>query len=563
MFQVYAIIGGVLSIPGIICTYYFITLILTHKVDAFSLTSLSESLVTVFIGIFYIYSAVILSGSDMVQNTSLNFTNNIDDITIINNTEEITPDSVEEYHIPTEIYQNDNLIYITSTEELSYSEEENHNKETESVNEGGNKSEEQSTYSYSEGYASVQAPTVTNQNDQFLINYKNFFKDIIKQKLSNSSIYNGTAFDKGTKFLRTKTKRDLQLDPLEISNDECFKQTFIINAGLLYSFIHCILTLINYTLNCKKYAEYATDPIETIDEKSNTTKDFEDTDSEKNEASAPVGPLFDRTENIKIDSPNMEHFRIKSSSTEKQSTSSNSKESTQEPSQYGKLKLVANISLTWVLPVIALTILYSILSGENTDVHYDFDYINSMNFNTTRADPNILNIINQKPFNITSADLKSAEINKIIKNVYTIVNEAHKNVTNKKPYFTPLMVDIIYFLNKQNRNPRDFAEKCRVSELPLKIYYFFIFVVIYFIVILYTKVTQMAVNFKSGNLNTMQLNTCILAFSILWLPSVLDLFIRLFLTRTNPNIVSDIFLALGNTNRLFTMRVNYADSKKK
>lgn len=542
MFQTYAVIGSGLSIFGIIFTYYFTRFLLTYKVETFSITSLSESLITIFIGVFYIYSAIVLSRNE--DNISVfNFTNNIDDIVTVNTQGFV--DSVYNQST-TNAYQNeDATIYIPTLEEFYPSEQDlsayvNEENVSETVDiDIGNLSD------------TIETTTVTqtdsNKKDDFLINYQNYIKDLISQKLSNLSYQNRTVFfnNKEYKSLKTRTKRDIK--PENIPDDKCFYEIFINNALFLYSILHCSLTLINNTLLCKKNEDSAP---EQKNENSSGS-------SEKNENSVPIGPLFNdsqtSTETIK------ELFKARSAHSLQ--NVDNNEGGSKESKRNRKLKMITYILLMWLLPIISVVIFYNIIKSQNAGMKHTINYLSTLNLNSTQASPELVNII-LSPTNATLLK-DSTEVNNILKNVYNIVKEAQQrqNTVKRKPHYsTSMLMDITYFLNHKNRDPKDYEENCSIEEMSPKIY-FLIFIVIYILVILYAKIKQAAMISQNEKAKE-KLNTCILAYSFMWLPSVLELFFRIFLTQTQSNIFTDIFLTLGNTNRLFTMTADYTKSKK-
>lgn len=543
MFQTYAVIGSGLSILGITFTYYFIRFIQTHKAETFSIMSLSESLITVCIGVFYIYSSVILS-SNADNKSMFNFTNNIDDIVSLN-TEGLIH-SVYEQSTTNSYLNEDTNIYIPALEESYPTEREQSgyiSKEelSESVD-----VEIENLNDTTETTTNVQSTSESNKKDDFLISYQHYIKDLIAQKLSNLSYQNRTVFynNKEYKSVKTRTKRAIDLEKMEIPDDKCFLETFISNALFLYSILHCSLTLINNTLLCK------------MDEDSENKKENEnssnDSSSEKNDNSAPVGPLFNdsevSTETIK------ELFKARSVCS-LQNVITDGKKGNK------KFKLITYIFLIWLLPIISVVIFYNILRSQNAGVEHATNYLNTLNLNSTQASPALVNII-QNPTNVTMLK-DSVEVNNILKNVYNIVNEAQlqqNTITRKPHYTTSMLMDIIHFLNHRDRNSKDYKENCSIQAMSSKIY-FFVFIVIYILVVLYAKVKQTAMTSQHGK-EKEKLNTCILAFSFMWLPSVLELFFRIFLTQTKPNILTDVFLTLGNANRLFTMTADYTKSKK-
>lgn len=496
--------------------------------------ALSECLATVFIGIFYIYTAISLS-KHMGMQFNESVTNNIDDIVMVNNVYEV-------YNIS----NINNSSTTTMLPELNDSDVAITTENTMDVTETVIEETEDTNLLYQENI--VETTTKVNKNSEFLEHYQNLLKNILRQKLNNTR-FNQTFFHQMMNPPVTRTKRQFHI---EMEMDTCFEEKFLENALFLYSFVHCLISLLNNTLYCKDCVG-KTNETETKVESSN-----DDSNSEKNETSAPVGPLFDEKDSTKQDhnEPKVELFQAKKATVVKQKVTDKN-EPTDVPSfTPERIKLPLQISMSWIVPVFAVLVLYLAISKETAMDHYP--EANIPNLNTTRADPNIANLLQ----NITSDNKnRTTEIDKVIKNVYNIVNEVHAKVTNKTTYIAPLTVDIVYFLNQRKRDPKQVRRECNIQETSVKFYFLLVFVVAFFLVILYAKIIQVLV--KPYNMQTArQLDICLAVFSILWLPSVLDIVFRTYLDSSKSAVLSDIFLSLGNMNVLYTMAANYFKCKQ-
>lgn len=537
MYQTYAAIGAILSFTALIFVYYFIRLLTVNK-DILSINSLSDALATVFIGFFYVYSAIILSTPEVLKDEKFNFTNNIDDI-VTNNQE-----------MPELDFTNMNTgQLIPATEE---SMKELSNKTTVTVESIKNITE-----------TSPSAAQI-DKRDEFLAKYQTFLKEVLKNKLTNHSLHwNNATFLSALSEMKPskpKSKRELDVTNKIEENENCFER-FYENALLIYSFIHCLISLFNTTLQCKKCPTDVSKPEieennqetskETIYRKStNNQAAFEDSNSEKNEEAAPVKPLFsdEEKDNTSLDKNKMEIFQAKCKRDPSQ-TNKNDKNDKDTVVFTEKCKIISQILITWFTPVLCLLLIYFTGNTKIIKTEMVSSSLTLPNFNTTRADPNILNIV-RNGSNIS-------ELNEIVNKVYQIVHQVQRNYTNKPPK----AFDVLQVFKDLQRSPKEIVEHCPLLNAPVKILYFLIFVAAYFSVILYSKITEEKI--KSRNSETAsKLNKSLITFSTLWLPGIIDILVQTFLAERKSNILTDIFLSLGNANQLITMVSNYNECKK-
>ncbi|KAG5882337.1 hypothetical protein JTB14_037622 [Gonioctena quinquepunctata] len=550
MFQPFAIIGTALVLLGMIYTFIFVRLILRNIKNTETILSLTEALVTVFIGVFYLYSAIILATNGRPDNPPENFTNTIDDIVTRN-------DSYESYYPAISMPNSTTHNVISELDENEVGPtEENVNETPPSINH----------HNGLKGTKDPLRPEVS-KTDQFLMNYQKFIQDMMMEKIGNTSSFNRT-------FITTKnrTKKEIKF---EEETPSCYYEFFLQNALLLYSFVHCLVTLLNKTLHCRKCItvqgnfENKTEEIEeNIKSETKLSVDnsetLGDSNSEKNDNSAPVGPLFDTNEpSASTDVPNLKLFEAKS--TKSQASSRNEALQPSQPMKkkenITKLKFgfPLQILFMWTLPIICVMILYCITKQEiRENLRYDASFLHKINFTETQADPNLSDII-ENPVNISNPS--SSEIDEIIKNVYNIVSQVRENVTKKTTYFTPLMIDIVYFLDPSKRNPKEFETSCPTIDTSMKLFYFFVFVASYVGIIFFAKIIQISAESK-GVVGAHHQRNSLLSFSTLWLPSILDIFFRTYVTHGKSGILSDLFLALGNSNRIYTMASDHIQSRK-
>ncbi|CAH0558219.1 unnamed protein product [Brassicogethes aeneus] len=524
MFQTYALIGFFLTLVGFTSLTYFVKFIkTTKKKDKFTIWCIFESVVVIFIGIFYIYAAIILAkNNDNVEVApDLNFTSNgLEDLAanVPSNEENITEDIYSEV---TEINQNEEITPELVTEE----------------------------------YTTISI----NTKDYFLEKYQNMFRDIIRNKLKNSTSHNHTIFYNNKQYRSlqfAKNPKQLHWDFRKLEEtvklDRCYEEFFIQNALLVYSFLHCLLTLCTVTRNCKKCeeTEKTQQNQETLE---NSTLDS------NNETTSPVGPFFgEKIEDQKAVLPNLALFQVKSAN---QSTSGSQKGLIPTNEKSEKCKLSAQILITTLIPILAVIVLYFIMKSEQEHNIIINNTTSSFEFSNITSDPNIMDIIHN-PMNITTNE-KRDQVNLVIRSVYDIVNKISEN-NNERSSLSPKMFNIINFLNTNSRETssnNSTKENCFKGQIPSKIYYFLVFIVIYVVVIFYAKLSQVYVNSINSE-KAKNLTLCIVSFAGLWLPSILELFYRVYLMQNSPNLFTDLFLALGNTNKLVTLTTNYVEAKK-
>lgn len=568
MFQTYAIIGTFLSVAAIIYSYYFFNYLKGNK-DNFSITALSDTIITFFIGLFYVYSAIILSTQGQLNgdNGMQNFTNNIGDILTIDY------DNQTEFNIYPEVLTTattENVINV----EIMYSSPVTEEIGTESITSENSAIPEDIQDEITTNVPEIVtiAPEIVTiseatKKDQFLSNYQNFIKQILKQKSNYSSgIINrdGIFNFNGPPTVRQKRENKNDTEPEE----NCFNKTFYEDALLISSFIHCLINLLNQTLYCKKCINDNENGGIPNNEENSAKKENKDKDdnhgsasetqasvlsdnSSDKESAATVGPLFIDKPKTELDSysPNIEIFQAKCTS---KVDLFNNESSNEEQLTESKIKSVVEILISWIMPILATLILYFLMTQqmkyENND---DISPINIPNFNTTRVNPNIMHVM-QHP--------NSSILDKIISNVYHVVDQVKKNNTNKA---TPSTLELLQYMSHQNRVPKQKkSEMCpKITTLGIKLYYFFIYLAILLGIVFYGKIVQIIAKTKSSEYSN-QLNNSLISFSVMWLPSIAEVLIRTFFDGNKVGILSDIFLFLGNSNQLYTMASNYYQCKR-
>lgn len=545
MYQTYAVIGSFLFVFGAVSLVYFVRFIkITHRKDTVTQSHLIEAAIALIVATVYIYAAAVASknGAQTEIIPILNFTtNSLEDLAAnvphsMSQNEGIEiPENEENYYEAT-----GNEEY-TSTDDLNYSE---HVTVTE-------KEDEETT-------TASHIP-----NDEFLKKYQTLFKEIIKKKIQNSSAYHNPIYFNNQKYRSfdiIKQGRQLQWNIRQMENkdklNECDETLFLQNALLLYSFINCLLTLVFSSRNCKKCVRNL--PIITPNTKTAKGSSSE-INSDSSDSLSPGGPYFG--EKIKsANIPGSSLFEVKPAQLQ-QSPSSSVKSDLNviENESQDKVKLGLHILVVLLIPVLSIIILYGIVSFEHQRKEKDSNKNDVLNFNSTRSDPLLLNLI-QTPINASYPDHRN-DVNEVIKNVYNIVKSV--NADNKqRAALATKMFDIVHYLNSHGRQHLSNDDNnCFDCEIPSKIYYFVTVIVVYFLTILYAKLSHFYIHLRNTE-KAKGLNLCIISFSVLWLPCVLELFYRVYLVHHRPNIFSDIFLVMGNANKLVSLTSNYLESKK-
>lgn len=553
MFQIYAIIGTFLSVAAVVYAYFFFNYVKGNK-DRFSFSALSDSVLTFFIGLFYVYAAIILSKPGLLYSENelmSNFTNNIDDvvtISFLNQTEQsFLPEDVElimksttEYVVNFETY---------STTEISQNPVE---ESTENVNPEALAQTQQEFVDTTEKQISDRE---VNKTDQFLANYQNFIKQFLKRKLNKTTIERENVFN----FNPPQMNRKKRQSDLDENNENCFTKTFYEDALLIASFIHCLINVLKNTLYCKKCINNESD----VNKEGNTEETLEENMKNENETGVievstskddpvPVGPLFG--EKLKSDSdleyiPNIEIFQAKCHSKTqlfKQDYSEN------WLSTEGKYTYILQVLISWILPLVATILLYVFMSQEmpNNKANSTVQIV-IPNFNTTRINSNIIHIMNHP---------NSSELDKIINNVYSVIDQVKKNSTNKP---VPSTIDILHSMDHHKRVPKQKkTEMCpKITTFAIKLYYFFIYLAIFCGIIFYGKIIQTIAKVKNAEYSK-QLNNSLISFSVMWLPSIVEVLLKTFFNSNKFQVLSDLFLLLGNSNQLYTMASNYFQCKR-
>jgi hypothetical protein len=442
---------------GIVSSVYFVRLLKNVKLQNVTVSALSESLNTIFIGIFYFYCAIVMS--QHVMNSTLTSFNNESDVVT---TEESRQDPITEYF--EEIFTTEPAEEVNDKTTLS--------------------------------------PLTTSKfpNEEFLQNYHAFLTNAIKVNLGN----------KKHKELQKSDTAEIQRNEgntngTNFDRDKCFDEVFMENSMFLYSFLHSVVSLIMCVTKQP--------PKDTTDEE--------------------IQRVPRQNQNLS------EIVEEGSRPTSTKSESSNDAENT----KCMKIKLVMKTLVTFLTPIVSVVALYFAM-----DQNMQIDFVTKL-FDPSKIDSSIWNII-YKPINVSTPD-KKQEINDIVNNIYTIVN-----VT--QGYSPPAHFDI-YNVNTR-RQPKELHE-CPNFNMINRIYTVTVFL-LYFIAILYSKIHQAKTNTDDPKA-AKQLRVSITSFATLWFFSIMELFSKTYFFDNNrSNLLTDIFLSLGNLNQLSIITMNYLTAKE-
>nr|CAI5818348.1 unnamed protein product [Callosobruchus analis] len=320
-------------------------------------------------GCFYIYVAS-TSFFDTSAST-MEFTNNLDDIVSVNDTYEVPLDNV--FSTSTEF----TTAVLTETGKEESVGETTENKDADDI------TTTEIPYT-NEDNKILEDEAVLDKNNKFLQRYKNFIKNALRQN-GSIAIFNESYVYK--RPMKSKEARRIEEEPAS----EDVQYLLFENCLLAYSFLQCFISLLNNSVYCRQCVS------EIDNNKRSDTESGGDLESEKegNEAqntSDKVTTVLTHTRQGSSDSRN-------------------------------KIVTTAQILILWILPVVVFISLYSSVYSSITPIDNDSkiltNYING---------PNISHVF-QNPIKIST---NSSEIDNIIQSVYHIVNSTVQGNVNKK-----------------------------------------------------------------------------------------------------------------------------------
>lgn len=144
----------------------------------------------------------------------------------------------------------------------------------------------------------------------------------------------------------------------------------------------------------------------------------------------------------------------------------------------------------------------------------------------------------QNFFNTTTSQQihsNDSEITAVVKNIYKIINTTS---VNKKPPL-PVLINI-----QEDSN-------CHYTSSAFKIYVFLLIILGYITTVFYMM-----------HVNNTEISKWMYLFATTWLPGVVELFARVFLTGDMPSTLSDLFATMGSVNILL-MNVRNAITARK
>lgn len=287
---------------------------------------------------------------------------------------------------------------------------------------------------------------------------------------------------------------------LRETETDCLYKTFLRKAMLICSFVQSISFLINITIDCKRCQGNIKLPASD-----NSTENKSDLDKHETD--------IQQDTNTKI------NFNKQTSETD---------------TNQRQAQIVFCVVLDWLAPAVSILMLYYAVIGSNKN---GTALINK--FNATEM---YLGAMEYSNGLINFTNTNNDEVANIINNVYKIIAQENKTIS-PLPATTPAMYDIINYLNKKQKYQDTCGED--FDKIAMKAYVFILVITSYFLTILYTKIKEYQLG-DSGK--TKQLKMNIYIFTAVWLPAVVDLAIRTYITEDMPGIISDLFTLLGNSN---------------
>lgn len=257
---------------------------------------------------------------------------------------------------------------------------------------------------------------------------------------------------------------------------------------------------------------------------------------EVSESPNPVGPFFDQTSES---STKLDVFTVKS----RPSTSSPPMSPITDLKQPSQLVVAGKCGVILTVPSLLVALLYLLMTlhAANSNNSSETPLELWANFNETRLSAGSENLLK-----IQKNNTKQAEIDRILRNVYIVINkfqEEHKDV--KIPTFRGQ-----YLLKSP---PQNVSTNCLEDPTTLKAFDLFTVVLGFFAVVFYTKLTEVKLPKTDWSLNV---NKCIVAFSMLWTPEMLETLVARLITVKQPNIFSAVLLLVGNLDRVYAAKRN-------
>lgn len=195
------------------------------------------------------------------------------------------------------------------------------------------------------------------------------------------------------------------------------------------------------------------------------------------------------------------------------------------------------ILITWLLPTTSLSLLYFIIQNCATE----------QNFVVNESSGSLRTLI--RPLNVTSEN--TTQLNHIVSNVYAIVHEANT------PNFDP-KAEIEQFIRNYRRTPKNISE-CGHTNIPLKLFIFALFIIASFFVIVYAlnvRVEIKTLGFSQNDAHDKYLKVNLYGFLVMWLPSVAELFARVYLMDEFPGVASEVSQVFGNLSHIVANAAN-------
>lgn len=198
------------------------------------------------------------------------------------------------------------------------------------------------------------------------------------------------------------------------------------------------------------------------------------------------------------------------------------------------IKLIVAITLLWVLPTISIMLLYFIIPDSGTRL------------DNTGVQEYISEVI-QNPLNISTATNKE-QVNVILKNIYKIVDETKSGI---KPISAKLA------LNTSDTGPTSYQ-----APTKLKIYIFVVFIVGLFVTIFYSQYAYNKLHKTEDNVKLKNLKLELIGFNVLWVPSLLETFARIYILNNSPGHTTEMLVSLSNSINVLTNIANMIVAKK-
>lgn len=253
---------------------------------------------------------------------------------------------------------------------------------------------------------------------------------------------------------------------------------------------------------------------------------------EVSEIPDPVGPFFDQTSES---STKLDVFTVKTPPTTPKSPIKDLKPESQ-------LVVAGKCGVILTVPSLLVALLYLLMTLQAENSNNSLETASNLwpNFNETRLSSS------ENLLKIQKNNSKQAEIDRILRNVYIVINkfqEEHKDV--KIPTVRG------QFLFKSP--PQNVTTNCLEDPTTLKAFDLFTVVLGFFAVVFYTKLTEVKLPKTDWSLNV---NKCIVAFSMLWTPEMIETLVSRLITVKQPNIFSAVLLLVGNLERVYAAKRN-------